>query len=497
MTAYRIGRVGKQWRNFKPPIRGGVFRLPEGEKAVVDEKKDGLPIVSVLSVDGDVVDMDEKDESIGCRRRISDPESRPTFEPELLRCPSPSPSTMSSNMSNTSTKSRDDHIQDAMDAEVEECLAKYPSPDPTTQSAINAKYYALHEKVKEGGFYTCHYSNYAKELVRYSILFGLFLASVNKGWYITGAVFLACFWQQIMFSAHDAGHRGITQRFVPDTLIGIFIADFCCGLSIGWWKSSHNVHHLVTNSPEHDPDIQNTPLFATCPSQFSDTRSTYYDFVYVWDKACTALIPYQKYAYYPVMAIARFNLYILSWCHLLSPRSRPLGAAAWTRPVEIAAMCCYWFLFGYCLVLRTIPDWPTRVAFVLVSHMSGMLLHIQITLSHWGMPTCDLGDDESFAQKQLRTTMDVICPQWLDWVHGGLQFQAIHHLFPRVPRHNLRSLQPMVQQFCKETGIKYNQYGFKEGNGVVLGRLQDISNQLAMLGKCQDHMATTGESGLH
>jgi delta8-fatty-acid desaturase len=55
----------------------------------------------------------------------------------------------------------------------------------------------------------------------------------------------------------------------------------------------------------------------------------------------------------------------------------------------------------------------------------------------------------------------------------------------------------MVQQFCKETGIKYNQYGFKEGNGVVLGRLQDISNQLAMLGKCQDHMATTGESGLH
>lgn len=55
--------------------------------------------------------------------------------------------------------------------------------------------------------------------------------------------------QQIMFTAHDAGHRGITGNFIVDTLIGAFIADFCCGLSIGWWKSSHNVHHLITNMP--------------------------------------------------------------------------------------------------------------------------------------------------------------------------------------------------------------------------------------------------------
>lgn len=52
-----------------------------------------------------------------------------------------------------------------------------------------------------------------------------------------------------MFTAHDAGHHAITHNPVVDSLIGMFIADFCCGLSIGWWKSSHNVHHLVTNQP--------------------------------------------------------------------------------------------------------------------------------------------------------------------------------------------------------------------------------------------------------
>jgi len=55
------------------------------------------------------------------------------------------------------------------------------------------------------------------------------------------------------------------------------------------------------------------------------------------------------------MGIARFNLYLLSWLHLLSARSANLGAASWTKPVEILFMGCYWFLFGYLLLWRSIP----------------------------------------------------------------------------------------------------------------------------------------------
>ena len=451
MSRYRIGRIKGAWTNFKPPIRGGVF-----EKTA--------PSDSGYSSLSEEEEEQDKEHGTTLRKR-------------------------------SKGKSRDDLIDEAMDVEVQACLRQYPDVDAKTQQSITHRFRELHDRVHAGGYYQCDYRNYLRESVRYSILFALFVTCFRSGWYLTSGLFLACFWQQIMFTAHDAGHRGITQRFVPDTLIGIFIADFCCGLSMGWWKSSHNVHHLVTNAPEHDPDIHNTPLFATCPSQFRNLFSTYYKFTFVWDRACEILLPYQKYSYYPIMAIARFNLYLLGWCHLLSPRSKPLGSAWWTRPVEIAAMACYWLIFAS--VIRAVPDWPTRVGFVLVSHLCTMILHVQITLSHWGMPTCDLGDDESFAQRQLRTTMDVFCPAWLDWVHGGLQFQAIHHLFPRVPRHNLRALQPMVQEFCKETGIKYTIYGFTEGNKKVIGRLSEISHQLEMLGKCQDHMAVTGESGLH
>ncbi|GLA10379.1 hypothetical protein AnigIFM60653_004425 [Aspergillus niger] len=89
------------------------------------------------------------------------------------------------------------------------------------------------------------------------------------------------------------------------------------------------------------------------------------------------------------------------------------------------------------------------------------------------MSTADLGPIESFPQKMLRTTMDIDCPEWLDFFHGGLQFQAIHHLFPRIPRHNLRRAQKLVLHFCKEADIPYALYGFVRGNTKVVGSLAE------------------------
>jgi delta8-fatty-acid desaturase len=93
--------------------------------------------------------------------------------------------------------------------------------------------------------------------------------------------------------------------------------------------------------------------------------------------------------------------------------------------------------------------------------------------------------------------MDVECPAWLDYVHGGLQFQAVHHLFPRVPRHNLRRLQVLVREFCESTGIPYTLLGFVDGNSKVLGRLGEVGEQVRHLVECQKYMAVTGASGLH
>lgn len=90
--------------------------------------------------------------------------------------------------------------------------------------------------------------------------------------------------------------------------------------------------------------------------------------------------------------------------------------------------------------------------------------------------------------------MDVDCPTWLDFFHGGLQFQAIHHLFPRMPRHNLRRAQKLVQEFCDEVGVPYALYGFVDGNKTVIGRLAEVSRQARILAKCQESIIG-GEHG--
>ncbi|KAF1345514.1 fatty acid desaturase-domain-containing protein [Delphinella strobiligena] len=455
IKAYRIGKIQHPWVNMEPPIRASA------QKTAVT----GMDIHA------------GKEHKSNHINEKGDTEQQYTASPSHL--------------------TRDEEIEAIEQREIDEGIAAWPSLDAETQRNITLEYRALHEQVKLHGLYNCRYSEYGKEMIRYSILFTAFLVLLRAEWYLTSAIFLGMFWQQIMFVAHDAGHRGITGDFVYDTLIAAFVADFSSGLSIGWWKSSHNVHHLVTNMPEHDPDLQNVPIFSTSPAYFKSVLSTFYNIVYPWDGVADVLIPIQKYTYYPIMALARFNLYFLSWCHLLSPRAKQLGSAWWIRPVEIAFMICYWWLFGYKLVWCTLPTWPIRIAFVLLSHISTMLLHVQITLSHWGMPTADLGPSESFPQRQLRTTMDVDCPPWLDFLHGGLQFQAVHHLFPRVPRHNLRKVQGLVREFCGKTELRYQIHGFVEGNGVVLSKLDEVAKMVDTLVQCQKYMAETGESGLH
>lgn len=93
----------------------------------------------------------------------------------------------------------------------------------------------------------------------------------------------------------------------------------------------------------------------------------------------------------------------------------------------------------------------------------------------------------------FRTTMDVDCPTWMDWFHGGLQFQVTHHLFPRMPRHNLRKASGYVKEFCAETGLKYEVYGFGESNGRMLDRLAEVARQARYLKDCQDSIVSKGE----
>ncbi|KAI9797892.1 MAG: hypothetical protein M1833_005092 [Piccolia ochrophora] len=486
MSSYQIGRIEGRWKNFLPPIQGGVFQDP---------------------VLGGLGENETENSSEAENTTASTETSRsasPLFDPAdcdvpMVRNRGP---TLHHSSSDTSLSSLDLVEEEAepklsyLDARTQEGidldLATYPPLDPATQDEIVHKYRVLEQRIRAEGLFQCRYTSYLFEIARYLMLFGACLYFLHAGWYTTSGLFLGLFWHQLVFTAHDAGHMGITHSFAIDTTIGIIVADFLGGLSLGWWKRSHNVHHIVTNSPEHDPDIAQMPFFAISHRFFESIRSTYYDRVLTYDPFARLAIRYQAYLYYPILALGRFNLYILSWCFLLGGQSPRHGPAKWTLPLEIAGQCFFWSWYGYAIIYRSIPTFLGRVAFVLASHLITGPLHVQITLSHYAMSTADLGPAESFPQKMLRTTMDVACPPFLDFIHGGLQFQAVHHLFPRVPRHNLRKVQALVMTFCEETEIPYALLGFVDGNKKVIGRLGEVGRQAAILAACQREVAKKG-----
>ena len=195
-----------------------------------------------------------------------------------------------------------------------------------------------------------------------------------------GAAIMGLFWQQLAGIGHDLGHSGVSHDFRKDHLAGSMLAALM-GLSTCWWKSDHNTHHIVCNAVEHDPNIQHLPVLCVDPKIFSRPFWDTYHMKWVGlDFAARALVGAQHVLFYPLMAVARFNLYAQGLYFLVVRND-----TAHFRRTELGALTffCAWLalLVGYGL-----PD-GERAYWLLVSHAVAGILHVQIVLSHWAMPT--------------------------------------------------------------------------------------------------------------
>ena len=286
MRGYRIGVIDEPWIDFEPPISGGTFNLGDQEDVIQSLPKSSAIEGEIAPFPVEVcLEKDEKTntcskqclngtqqclsaESIKFMRSLDSDEAFRTNKKQYLQDVSSVSDTLKQHSSEYKPA---EFIDQATRLTMDLDLNEYPSLDAGTQRNISINFRKLHQKVRDNGLHVCDISNYGMEVVRYLTLFSLFIYTLRCEWYITSAVFLGLFWHQIMFVAHDAGHLAITHSFNLDTMIGIFIADFCCGLSIGWWKSSHNVHHLV---PNHPVCISRVPGFAEVPDSLTKNAGT-------------------------------------------------------------------------------------------------------------------------------------------------------------------------------------------------------------------------------
>lgn len=299
----------------------------------------------------------------------------------------------------------------------------------------------------------------------YGVLFS------NITWVHLGCGFLmGLFWIQSGWIGHDSGHYKVISNPRFNRFTQVLTGNCLAGISIAWWKKNHNFHHIACNSLDCDPDLQHIPFFAVSSKLFNSITSHYYERKLKFDTVARFLISYQHWTFYLVMCFARINLFAQSFILLLSKRNVP------KRGQEILGILVFWI--WYPLLVSCLPNWGERTMFVISSFSVTGIQHVQFCLNHFSSNVyVGLPHGNDWFEKQTMGTLDIICSSWMDWFHGGLQFQIEHHLFPRLPRAQLRKVSPFVKELCKKHNLPYINVSFMKANALTVSTLRRAALQ--------------------
>jgi linoleoyl-CoA desaturase len=113
--------------------------------------------------------------------------------------------------------------------------------------------------------------------------------------------------------------------------------------------------------------------------------------------------------------------------------------------------------------LLSVPVWAVLLCYAAASFAQGLALSIVFQLAHcveeaaFPLPQADTGRiDNAWAVHQVETTVDFAqSSRLLSWFVGGLNFQIEHHLFPRVCHIHYPALAQLVEETCREFGLRY------------------------------------------
>ncbi|KAI0513535.1 hypothetical protein KFK09_009560 [Dendrobium nobile] len=305
----------------------------------------------------------------------------------------------------------------------------------------------------------------------YLVAVYLVIGTKNPWAHLAAGGMMGMLWIQSGWIGHDSSHYNvmISPRF--NRLAQILSGNCLTGISIAWWKRTHNAHHIACNCLNYDPDLQHMPLFAVSSKLFNSITSYFYERTMTFDSISRFLISYQHLTFYPVMCFARINLFSQSIILLLSKKKKIPS-----RWQEIVGIIVFWTWYPY--LVSFLPNWGERLTFVIASFVITGIQHVQFCLNHFsssvyvGNPK---GND--WFEKQTMGTLNITCSPWMDWFHGGLQFQAEHHLFPRLPRCHLRRIAPVVKELCKKHKLQYSSVSFWDANIMTLRTLRTAALQ--------------------
>ena len=335
---------------------------------------------------------------------------------------------------------------------------------PATREA--SEFTALSRLVRAAGLLERRYGAYAVRVVVTGALYAaawLAFVLIGASWLqlITAGVLGVAF-TQVAFLGHDSGHRQVLASRRGNDLLTIFAGNLFVGLSYGWWADKHNRHHAKPNHEGHDPDIGEGVLAFTQAQVAGRTG-----------RVSRFITRHQAALFFPLLTLEGLNLHVASLRYLIDPANRRTKY----RWLETALFGLH--VVGYVALLLLVLSPVQAIAFFGVHQaVFGLYMGSAFAPNHKGMPTIPGDVCLDFLRRQVLTSRNVRGGWFTDQLLGGLNYQVEHHLFPNMPRGNLRRAQAIVRQYCAEHSILYTETSLFGSYAMALRHLHALGAPL-------------------
>jgi fatty acid desaturase len=264
-----------------------------------------------------------------------------------------------------------------------------------------------------------------------------FFLPVSFGWSALASIVIGFAMVQIGLIGHDSGHLEIFRSTKKNWLLGQMCWSVLTGISFWYWNDRHNRHHGHTNDMDQDPDIQGGGPFAVAFTEEEATARS------GWRRV---LVKYQVVFVLLGLMLYTFAFRAEGWLFAI----RKLKGTR--RPFEITLLALNIVLW---LAFIIVLGWRGLGIFLVANVVGSVYFVATISPNHNGMPMWARNTKPSFLERQVLSSRDLTSNCVWDFLYGGLNYQIEHHLFPTIPRVNLKRAQAIIQPFCEARGLSY------------------------------------------
>jgi fatty acid desaturase len=302
------------------------------------------------------------------------------------------------------------------------------APSPASLKQPN-DYVELKKLIKKNGLLNKQPVYYTYKLIAILGIFALsivLLFVVHNFWFqLLNAVLLAVASAQLGFLGHDGGHRQIFHSTRKNEILTLITGNLFIGMSNGWWLDKHNAHHSHPNEIDMDPDLD----IGVLAFSEEDVRSK--------KGLLRLIVKHQKYFFFPLLALLGLDLQQRSVVYLFKHKDK-------YRVLEAVLLTIHHLLY-FGMLFYCLNPWQAVIFLLIHQALFGLFLGSAFAPNHKGMPVLEKGSRIDFLRRQVLTSRNVHGGFVNDFWYGGLNYQVEHHLFPSMPRNNLKKAQKIVR----------------------------------------------------